>query len=212
MFPHQNTKHVSLAFFFLRPHSYRHPDNNAHYGIVLLVSVLTRVHCTVIGMSCQLLILTSMYMWQKFTNNRRSHIMINLYLRYNDVYKCQLADVKNMKRNLVSQHFFLLVHWKGFVLRECLIFCLADEEAPNLVNSETNLTSKVYTKKCLLLIIMPKLNLSFDKICSFYFLRNDHFLPRLLKDLLRNLLVLKMVSRSLYINFLVNCPPTPPLS
>ena len=94
--------------FFLRPHSYRHPDNNAHYGIVLLVSVLTRVHCTVIGMSCQLLILTSMYMWQKFTNNRRSHIMINLYLRYNDVYECQLADVKNMKRNLVSLHFFYL--------------------------------------------------------------------------------------------------------
>ena len=95
--------------------------------------------------------------------------------------------------------FFLLVHWKGFVLRECL-FYLADEEAPNLLNSEANLTSKVYTKKLLLLIIMPKLNLSFNKVCSFYFPRNDHFLPRLLKDLLRNLLVLKMVSRSLYIS------------
>ena len=47
---------------------------------------------------------------------------------------------------------------------------------------------------------MPKFNLSFNKVCSFYFPRNDHFLPRLLKDLLRNLLVLKMVSRSLYIS------------
>ena len=35
--------------------------------------------------------------------------MINMaFIRYNDVYQCQLADVKNMKRNLVSQHFFYL--------------------------------------------------------------------------------------------------------
>ena len=106
--------------------------------------------------------------------------------------------------------FFLLVHWKGFVLRECL-FYLADGEAPNLANSEANLTSKVHTKKLWLLIIMPKLNLSFNKVCSFYFLRNDHFLPRLLQDLLRNLLELKMVSRSLYISWKLPTYPSPKL-
>ena len=58
---------------------------------------------------------------------------------------------------------------------------------------------------------MPKLNLFFNKVCSFYFLRNDHFLPRLLKHLLRNLLVLKMVSRSLYISGKLPTYPSPKL-